>query len=96
MALNRDTLCAIVLLLVSGGLMMASFEIREPNYGQLSPAAWPRVIVGAMAVLSLIYLLQSLRQGPDAPNPDAPKGRRRVPRLLAQCHLVFSCCSGPI
>ena len=74
MALNRDTLCAIVLLLVSGGLMVASFDIREPNYGQLSPAAWPRVIVGVMALLSLIYLLQSLRQGPDTPDPDAPKG----------------------
>lgn len=74
MTLNRDTICAVLLLLICGGLAWASLDIREPNYGQLSPATWPRVIVGVMAVLSLIYLIQSLRQGPDAPNPDAPRG----------------------
>lgn len=74
MALNRDTLVAIFLLLMCGGLAWASLDIREPDYGQLSPAAWPRVIVGVLSFLSLIYLVQSLRQGPDVPNPDAPKG----------------------
>ena len=74
MAINRDTIAAIFLLLVCGGLAVASLDIREPDYGQLSPAAWPRVIVGVLAFLSLIYLVTSLRQGPDAPNPDAPKG----------------------
>lgn len=73
MALNRDTVVAMFLLLVSGGLMMASLEIREPDYGQLSPATWPRVIVGALALLSLIYLVRSLRQGPDEVNEAAPK-----------------------
>lgn len=73
MALNRDTIVAIVLLLVCGGLAVASLDIREPDYGQLSPAAWPRVIIGVMAFLCLIYLAQSLRQGPDARDPEAPK-----------------------
>ena len=73
MTLNRDTLVAIFLLLVCGGLGWASLEIREPNYGQLSPATWPRLIVAVMAGLSLLYLIQSLRQGADAPNPDSPK-----------------------
>ena len=72
MALNRDTIVATILLLICGGLAYASLDIREPDYGQLSPATWPRVIVGVMAFLSVIYLIQSLRQGPDAPNPDAP------------------------
>ena len=73
MALNRDTIVAVFLLLICGGLGWASLDIREPDYGVLSPAAWPRVILGVMAFLSLIYLIQSLRQGPDAPNPEAPK-----------------------
>lgn len=60
---NRDTLIAIFLLLACGVLLTASFDIREPDYGQLSPAAWPRVVIGALSVLSLIYLLQSIRQG---------------------------------
>lgn len=74
MTLNRDAIAAIILLLVCGGLAYASLDIREPNYGQLSPAAWPRVLVGVMTVLSVIFLIQSLGKGPDAPNPDAPKG----------------------
>ncbi|MEM1382919.1 MAG: tripartite tricarboxylate transporter TctB family protein [Pseudomonadota bacterium] len=74
MTLNRDSLIAIALLLICGGLMVASFDIREPDYGQLSPAAWPRAIVAIIAVLSGLYLVQSLRQGPDVPDPDAPRG----------------------
>ncbi len=61
--LSQDTLIAILLLLISGGLMVASFDIREPDYGQLSPAAWPRVIVAVLGFLSFLYLLQSLRTG---------------------------------
>lgn len=67
MTLNRDTIVAICLLVICGGLGYASLDIREPDYGQLSPATWPRVIVGVMAFLSTIFLVQSLRAGPDAP-----------------------------
>ena len=76
MALNRDSIVAIVLLAACGGLALATLDIREPDYGQLSPAVWPRAIVGLLAMLSLIYLVQSLRKGPDAPDPDAPKGAK--------------------
>ncbi|MEM6905328.1 MAG: tripartite tricarboxylate transporter TctB family protein [Pseudomonadota bacterium] len=70
MALNRDVLVAIALLVITGGLMVASFDIREPDYGQLSPAAWPRAILVTMIALSVIYLIQSLRAGPDeTPRP---------------------------
>ncbi|XDZ62745.1 tripartite tricarboxylate transporter TctB family protein [Alphaproteobacteria bacterium LSUCC0396] len=60
MSLNRDGLVALCLILMSGGLMLASFEIREPDYGVLSPAAWPRLIIIIIGVLSVIYLLQSI------------------------------------
>ncbi|MEM7177687.1 MAG: tripartite tricarboxylate transporter TctB family protein [Pseudomonadota bacterium] len=73
MTLNRDTIVAIVLLLICGGLMAASFQIREPDYGQLSPAAWPRAIVVAMTLLSAIYLVQSLRAGPDQETDEGTK-----------------------
>jgi len=53
-------LVALCLIMVSGGLMLASFEIREPDYGVLSPAAWPRLIISILGVLSVIYLLQSI------------------------------------
>jgi len=74
MSLNRDTIVAIVLLVICGGLAFASLDIREPDYGQLSPATWPRVVIAATTVLVLIYLAQSVMAGPDAPDPEAPRG----------------------
>ncbi len=74
MTFNRDSIIAIVLLLACGGLLVASFDIREPDYGQLSPAAWPRAVLGATALLSLIYLVQSLRAGPSQVATEGPRG----------------------
>ena len=65
---NRDTVVAILLLVGCGVLLNASFDIREPDYGQLSPAAWPRTVVGFLTFLSLLYLVQSIRRGvPESP-----------------------------
>ena len=61
MSLNRDSLVALFLILVSGSLMLASLDIREPDYGVLSPAAWPRLIIIILGGLSVVYLLQSIR-----------------------------------
>lgn len=61
--LNRDTIAAIFLLLLCGVFFWASFDIRQPDYGTLPPSTWPRIILGVLSVLSLVYLIQSLRQG---------------------------------
>lgn len=61
MSFNRDSLVALSLILASGSLMLASLEIREPDYGVLSPAAWPRLILIILGGLSVVYLLQSIR-----------------------------------
>ena len=61
MAFNRDSIIALILIMASGGLMLASFEIREPDYGVLSPAAWPRLIIVILGILSALYFIQSLR-----------------------------------
>jgi len=68
---NRDTLVAIFLLVVCGVFLTASFDIREPDYGQLSPATWPRTIIGVLTLLSLIYLVQSIRKGPQKDRGEA-------------------------
>ena len=74
--LNNDAVIAIVLLLFCGAMFWSSFDIRQPNYGVLMPSTWPRVIIGVMSFLSLIYLIQSLKQGPDAEEkaPDREPG----------------------
>ena len=58
--LNRDAVIAIFLLALCGVLYWVSFEIRQPDYGVLMPSTWPRVVIGALAFLSTIYLFQSL------------------------------------
>lgn len=58
---NRDVIVALFLLVVCAVLWAASLEIREPDYGQLSPATWPRIIIALMTLLSFIFLVQSVR-----------------------------------
>ena len=53
--------------------MVASFDIREPDYGVLSPAAWPRLIIIIMGVLSVLYFVQSLRM----PKTDTARTRKK-------------------
>ena len=62
--LNRDGVIAIVLLMACGVLFWSTFSIRTPDYGQLSPATWPRAVLAVLSLLSAIYLVQSLRRGP--------------------------------
>jgi len=64
--LNRDAVIAIVLLMACGIFFWSTFSIRVPDYGQLKPSTWPRVILGVLTLLSAIYLVQSLRRGPSA------------------------------
>ena len=59
--LNRDSVVAIILLFVCGVMFYSSFDIRQPDYGVLMPSTWPRIILVVLALLSLIYLVQSLR-----------------------------------
>ena len=72
MSINRDSLVALFLILVSGSLMLASLDIREPDYGVLSPAAWPRLIIIILGGLSVVYLLQSIRM-PNKAEDAAPR-----------------------
>ena len=82
--LNRDAVIAIVLLMACGILFWSTFSIRAPDYGQLKPSTWPRVVLGVLSLLSTIYLVQSLRRGP-APEDEADKdddGPPRTPGLI--------------
>lgn len=89
--LNSDTIIAILLLVASGVFLVASFDIREPDYGQLSPAAWPRAVIGLLALLSLIYLLQSIRQGAPPAEADDDNRPRTVAEFISYWRNVFWC-----
>ena len=68
--LNRDAIIAIILLAFCGVFFWASFDIRQPDYGVLMPSTWPRVIIGVMALLSVLYLIQSLSAGAETIEDD--------------------------
>lgn len=61
--LNRDTIVAIVLLILCGVFFFDSSDITSfPE--QMSPALWPRMILSVLTVLVLIYLGQSIISPP--------------------------------
>jgi len=64
--------------------------IREPDYGQLSPATWPRTVVGVLTLLSLIYLVQSIRRGvPEAAEEPAETAPSSLGEWIAHWRNVF-------
>jgi hypothetical protein len=91
MRLNRDTIVAIVLLVACAVFWQQSFQIREPDYGQMSPAAWPRAILVILTALCLGYLVQALRQGPDAPDEQPGAGAPFLARWrnVLWCFVLF-------
>jgi len=68
--LSHDAIIAIVLLVASGILFWSTFSIRAPDYGVLLPSTWPRMIIVALAILSFIYLVQSLKAGRNVDDKD--------------------------
>ncbi len=75
--LSRDTIVSILLLLFCGFLIWAGTQIRDPQFGELSPAAWPKAVTYVLTVFCLFYFLQSIRADEDtvpAADPDRAPG----------------------
>ena len=90
-AINRDSIVAVFLLLFCGVFYAASFQIKETTYATIGAQVWPRLILAVMFVLSLVYLFQSVRKGPDeAAKPAAGfLGRYRNAILCYGLFLAF-------
>ena len=67
---NSDTVIALLLLVVCGELLRQTFFFRVPPFATMGSEVWPRLVVGALAVLSVIYLIQSL--APAAAKAEVP------------------------
>lgn len=79
---NRDVVVALLLLLFCGVFFWESFNIRLTDYGQMNSAVWPRAVLAALTLASVIYLAQALR-GDFAPAPGADEETRESHGLLA-------------
>ncbi len=59
MSLNRDFFVAVIILALCAVMYIATFQLPEPMFGQISSAAWPRLILVPLAALCVILLVQS-------------------------------------
>ena len=87
--INRDTATAIVLLVFCGVFFWQTFAIRDMGYATIGAEIWPRVILGAITVLSLLYLAKSIRQGPDIGAPGSGGWLARY-RSALWCYGLFA------
>ncbi len=58
--MSRDTIVSIILLLFCGFMVWAGTLIRDPQFGELSPAAWPKGVTWVLTAFCVIYFLQSV------------------------------------
>ena len=59
--IDADIIIAALLLVFSGVLLAATFAFQSPPLFHFSIRTWPRAVVGALGLLSFLYLLRSLR-----------------------------------
>ncbi|MBI4183932.1 MAG: tripartite tricarboxylate transporter TctB family protein [Proteobacteria bacterium] len=89
-SLNRDSVIAIVLLAFCGLMFWETFNIPRFESAAIGSEVWPRLIIAALAALSLVYLLQSLRR-PAEPAAIAGRGAfLRAYRNPIWCFVLFA------
>ena len=59
---NRDALVAVILLLFCGAAFWETYNIRTFESSAMDADVWPRLVVGTLTVLCVLYLFQSLRR----------------------------------
>ncbi len=86
---NRDTVIAIALAAFSGAAFWTTFDIKTRDDGIMQATVWPRGILIFMIVLSLIYLVRSLRDASGASEAAGMAGWLRYYRNPIGCFLLY-------
>jgi len=90
-SMSRDTVVSIVLLLFCGFLIWAGYQIRDPQFGELPPAAWPKAVTWVLTAFCVVYFVQSLladRARTDGDSAAPEEGRE--PGLLGWFRWYFN------
>lgn len=93
MARNRDTVVALCLLALCAAMFIETFNVRGFEQAAMGPEVWPRVVLAVLALLSAIYLAQSLKAGPDVEDEaeaGRPRGFFRRYRNALWCYGLFT------
>lgn len=67
--INRDTITALLLLVLCGVLFHQTFNIRKVPFSEMGSEVWPRFVLLLLAVLAVIYLFQSMASPPPEREP---------------------------
>jgi putative tricarboxylic transport membrane protein len=62
--INRDTITALLLLVLCGVLFHQTFNIRKVPFSEMGSEVWPRFVLLLMAFLAVIYLFRSIAVPP--------------------------------
>lgn len=78
--LDRESIVSIFLLLFCGFLIWAGRLIRDPQFGELPPAAWPQGVTYVLTAFCLFYFFQSIMryraaQPAEEPDPEVQKSK---------------------
>ena len=60
--INRDAWVAVLLLVFCGGMYWETYHIQTFESAAMDANLWPRLVVAALAVLSVYYFIQALRK----------------------------------
>jgi len=87
--MSRDTIVSIILLGFCGFLIWAGYQIRDPQFGELPPAAWPKAVTWVLTAFCVVYFLQSLLADRAGREPD-PIAAYREPGLIGWFRWYFN------
>ncbi|MEX2643722.1 MAG: tripartite tricarboxylate transporter TctB family protein [Acetobacterales bacterium] len=88
--LNNDTIIALILLMVCGMFFWQATLVPDLGYSSMGSAVWPYFILTILTVVSLVYLVQSLRLPPPQAG-ERPSPKEFVLRYLnpIMCFVIF-------
>ena len=89
--INTDTVVASLLLVFCGVMLKATFDIPDMGYESIGAEVWPRIVLFALAVLSAVYLLRSVKQGVPEPVADADPGPRSLAGRIGRYQNAYWC-----
>ncbi len=88
---SRDTIVSVILLMFCGFLIWAGFLIRDPQFGELSPAAWPKGVTYVLTAFCFIFFVQSvLADRAGRTDETAPINPVRDPGLIGWVRYFFN------
>ena len=61
--LSKDIVISVLLIVITSLFFWETYSIPDFGYSSMQSSAWPRIILAPLFILSVVYFVQSLRQG---------------------------------